>query len=186
MDLSRVTIAATADCDLGENPLWDEERNFICWTDISGGKIFRLRLPPSGLETIYQGPPVGGFTLQMNGDLLLFRVNDIALLHLDRAVSLVQPFLDKGALRFNDVSADPEARVALPLLAREVAQHANEGEDAESETHQCRRRVLRVVEDLADPVLSEKSNEAQSHVLWEFMDAVWVTFPEPRVARCSQ
>jgi D-xylonolactonase len=60
---------------------------------------------------IYRGVTVGGFTLQADGDLLLFRVADLALLHTDGRVEVLREFVDEGAVRFNDVIADPEGRV---------------------------------------------------------------------------
>jgi D-xylono/L-arabinono-1,4-lactonase len=111
MDSHLVTIAADVHCELGENPLWDPAQRRVYWTDIPAGRILRLDVASGKHEVIYQGPPVGGFTFQENGDLLLFRVNDLALLHPDGRVSLAQKFSDAGLSRFNDVIADPEGRV---------------------------------------------------------------------------
>lgn len=100
-----------AHCLLGENPLWHRESRCLYWTDIDAGRLHRLHLATGKAEQIYEGAPVGGFTLQASGDLLLFRVNDLALLKPDGAVSVLRPFDDPGAKRFNDVIADPEGRV---------------------------------------------------------------------------
>ena len=54
---------------------------------------------------------MGGFTIQENGNLLLFRVNDIASLSRDGKISIVRTYSDEGMARFNDVIADPEGRV---------------------------------------------------------------------------
>ena len=113
-----VTIVADSDCELGESPVWDEQRSCLYWTDITDGKIFRLSFPSGVVKVIYKGPPVGGFTLQPNGDLLLFRVNDIAELHPNGSVSSVQSFLDSSAARFNDVIADPNGRVFAGTIGR--------------------------------------------------------------------
>ena len=106
-----ITTLINDHCELGENPLWQGEEGCLYWTDIDGGKVHRFHLESGKHEIIYRGVTVGGFTFQANGDLLLFRVKDIALLHPDGEVEVVREFEDEGAKRFNDVIADPEGRV---------------------------------------------------------------------------
>jgi sugar lactone lactonase YvrE len=77
-------------CELAENPLWDLERNCVYWTDITAGKMYSLDLNSGLHRLIYQGPTVGGFTLQQDGKLLLFRVDDIALIEQNGIVSIQQ------------------------------------------------------------------------------------------------
>lgn len=109
--LTPTHIAGTEECQLSEGPLWNSESNFLFWTDITAGKIHRFDASTEQHKVIYQGEPVGGFTFQENGELLLFRVNDIALLKPDGRISKVRDFSDKGMNRFNDVIADPRGRV---------------------------------------------------------------------------
>ena len=60
---------------------------------------------------IYRGEKVGGFTLQEDGSLLLFRVSDIARLEPGtRAQTLVEVH-ESGMERFNDVIATPTGDV---------------------------------------------------------------------------
>ena len=66
-------------CHLGENPLWNAREQRLYWTDIGAGKIHRFDPQGGRHEIIYEGVPVGGFTFQANGDLLLFRIHDIAV-----------------------------------------------------------------------------------------------------------
>lgn len=107
MKLPPVTLAVAAAGELAENPLWHPERSCLYWTDILGGKIHAFE-PATGCHRIvYEGPPVGGFTLQENGDLLLFRVDDIVRLHPGGGLSMVRKFSAPGMQRFNDVIADP-------------------------------------------------------------------------------
>lgn len=106
-----ITSLINEHCELGENPLWHAEKGALFWTDITAGKIHQFHLASGRHEVIYRGPAVGGFTFQENGDLLLFRVNDIALLRGDGIVEKLRAFEDAGAARFNDVIADPEGRV---------------------------------------------------------------------------
>lgn len=112
MSDSAVSIVSDLRCELGEGPYWDEQRGCVFWTDIPAGKIYRHDFQTGLHSCIYTGEPVGGFTLQENGDLLLFRISDIALLSLDTgALESIIPFRDEGMKRFNDVIADPEGRV---------------------------------------------------------------------------
>lgn len=100
----------TTRCQLAENPLWHPERRRLYWTDITGGRVYSLD-PATGKEqTLYEGPSVGGFTFQENGNLL-FRVSDIAQLSESGNLTILRTFTDDGMERFNDVIADPQGRV---------------------------------------------------------------------------
>jgi D-xylonolactonase len=106
-----ITTLINDHCELGENPLWRPEDGCLYWTDITGGKVHRFHLATKAHRVIYSGEKVGGFTFQENGDLLLFRVGDLALLRTDGRVDVARGFSDEGMERFNDVTADPEGRV---------------------------------------------------------------------------
>ena len=105
-------------CALGENPLWNPADGSLYWTDITGGKVHRVHLASGRHEIIYRGEPVGGFTFQENGGLLLFRVHDFARLPEDGRVEVLREFTDDGSARFNDVIADPEGRVFAGTIGR--------------------------------------------------------------------
>ena len=109
----QIKLLANEHCKTGENPLWDAERECVYWTDIPNGKLFRYDIQSARHEQIYSGQPVGGFTLQADGNLLLFRVSDIAELPLPRGgeARTIIEYSDETMERFNDVSADPEGRV---------------------------------------------------------------------------
>jgi D-xylonolactonase len=94
---------------LVENPLWADGR--LLWTDITNGTISAWDSNDHSVSRIYSGVPVGGFTLQSDHSLLLFRVNDIACLKPDGRVAKLLPFEDDGAVRFNDVIAAPDGSV---------------------------------------------------------------------------
>jgi D-xylonolactonase len=113
-----ITTLINERCELGENPLWRMEDGSLFWTDITGGKLHRFHLESGQHEVIYRGVPVGGFTFQANGDLLLFRVNDMALLHPGGEVEVMQKFDDQGSRQFNDVIADPAGRVLAGTIGR--------------------------------------------------------------------
>ena len=104
---------------LGENPLWDAMRGLLFWTDIDAGELWRYNPKASKAECFYEGQKVGGFTLQRNGDLSLFRVNDIALIDPDNPehVRTIAEFRDPDAARFNDVQALPDGSVYAGTIA---------------------------------------------------------------------
>jgi D-xylono/L-arabinono-1,4-lactonase len=105
-------------CLLAENPLWNGDEGCLYWTDIDAGTVHRLHLASERHEVIYRGVSVGGFTFQAGGDLLLFRVSDLALLRSDGVVQVLRDFSDDGTARFNDVIADPEGRVFAGTIGR--------------------------------------------------------------------
>ncbi|MEW6304287.1 MAG: SMP-30/gluconolactonase/LRE family protein [Verrucomicrobiota bacterium] len=105
-------------CQLGENPLWNVEDQCVYWEDIDGGKVHRFNPATREHKVIYEGITVGGFTFQANGDLLLFRVYDLALLLPNGTVDVLRTFTDKGMTRFNDVIADPEGRVFAGTIGK--------------------------------------------------------------------
>lgn len=99
-------------CQLGENPLWDERRKCLFWVDILEKVIYRHETAAKETTVVYRGgPAVGGFTLQEDGNILLFREEDIAVLHENGDVECIISVQDEGMRRFNDVIADPEGRV---------------------------------------------------------------------------
>lgn len=107
----QVESLANEHCVTGECPLWHPEQNAVYWTDIPNGHLFRYFLGENRWERFYSGPEVGGFTFQADGDLLLFRVNEIVKLSPDGAETLVVNDIDSAMERFNDVTTDPEGRV---------------------------------------------------------------------------
>jgi sugar lactone lactonase YvrE len=118
MQTSSITVPTNAKCELAENPLWHPELKCVYWTDILAGKIFRLDCVSGKHEVIYRGEPVGGFTFQQNGDLLLFRVRDMVLLSRDGKLSQPRTICDDDMIRFNDVIAAPDGSVFAGTIGR--------------------------------------------------------------------
>lgn len=97
---------------LSENPLWDHETQTFYWTDIDNRRIYACDWADKTPRCIHEGDQqVGGFTIQEDGSLLLFRERDIALLHKDGQLEPLHLFSHEGSRRFNDVIADPMGRV---------------------------------------------------------------------------
>ena len=115
-----VELIANYRCACGENPLWDDRRQCLFWTDIPTGRLFCFDHASGRHAPIYAGDPVGGFTLQEDGALILFRVTDIARLDEEgqQAGSLV-PFADEGVPRFNDVIAAPDGTVFAGTMGKD-------------------------------------------------------------------
>lgn len=111
MSHGEIELVADAHCELGEHPTWDPERGRLLWTDIARGRLYRLDVHTGRWEGFYEGAPVGGFTRQADGTLLLFRVNEVCRLHDDGRSDTLAQNIDPDMERFNDVIADPEGRV---------------------------------------------------------------------------
>jgi sugar lactone lactonase YvrE len=110
---------ANAHCDTGENPLWDAEKRLVYWEDIPNGRVFRLNVDTLEWGKIYDGPLVGGFTLQEDGRLLLFRENEYGILQDDGSVQSLAQGVFPETGRFNDVMADPFGGVLAGTMGKE-------------------------------------------------------------------
>jgi sugar lactone lactonase YvrE len=117
-DQTEVTVAAQLDCiadygcETGENPLWHPMEKKLYWTDIPNGRIYRYD-PATGIhERCYAGRPVGGFTVQTDGSLLLFMDRGTVANWKDgKLTEVIAEIEEERASRFNDVIADPAGRV---------------------------------------------------------------------------
>jgi D-xylonolactonase len=105
---------------LAENPVWDGERNRVLWTDIEAGEVFAMDWGGGGagaVERLYHGPKVGGFTLQRDGSVLLFRERDVAVLDARGGVRTVLDAPNDKATRFNDCMALPSGAVIAGTIS---------------------------------------------------------------------
>jgi D-xylonolactonase len=97
----------------GENPLWDDRRDVLFWVDIPPGKLFAWdRATGTHRLVIEYGRECGAFTLQENGDLLLFFTDEMARLNPDTGeLTTLKTGIAPDTGRFNDCLADPKGRV---------------------------------------------------------------------------
>ncbi|HSW45791.1 MAG TPA: SMP-30/gluconolactonase/LRE family protein [Phycisphaerae bacterium] len=116
--MPRPEPVANYHCHTGENPLWDDERQVVYWTDIPKGRLFRYDARTGEHRQIYSGEPVGGFTLQKDGSLLLFQVNKFSLMRPDGGTRILVEGIDDDMVRFNDVIADPRGRVYAGTIGK--------------------------------------------------------------------
>jgi D-xylonolactonase len=99
-------------CITGESPLWHPDEGRLYWIDIDAGRMFRYD-PATGVhEQCYSGPVLGGFTIQADGNLLLFMEKGAIRVWRDGFLdTIVESIPEESDSRFNDVIADLEGRV---------------------------------------------------------------------------
>jgi len=115
-----IEALANAHCVCGENPLWDSNRRRVFWTDIETGRVFCLDVASGDWKQIYSGEKVGGFTLQDDGSLVVFRVNEFARLDVETGnVESLVCGIDANSGRFNDVMADADGSVLAGTMGRD-------------------------------------------------------------------
>lgn len=99
-------------CQIGENPLWHAVEKRVYWCDISTGRLFRYHPASGNHEQFYQGEVVGGFTIQVDGSLLLFMERGaVKVWREGKLTTLIQGIPQLLDTRFNDVIADPAGGV---------------------------------------------------------------------------
>ncbi len=100
-------------CVVGENPLWHARERRLYWVDINTGRLCVYDPATQAASICFAGDPIGGFTVQADGSLLLFMARGaIARWRDGHALQTVIPEIAaERESRFNDVIADPEGRV---------------------------------------------------------------------------
>lgn len=107
-------LIADTRCQVGEGPYWHPEEHRLYWVDIPAGRLYRHDPATESHELVYASPddPIGGFTLQADGALLLFQSRGAVRTWQDgRVATLIEAIPEERDGRFNDVIADPEGRV---------------------------------------------------------------------------
>lgn len=105
-------IVADYQCVTGEGPLWHPVEKRLYWVDIPSGRLMRYDPAARSSEVFEIGSPIGGFTLQADGDLLLFMARGaVQRWHNGALTPVVEEIPYEADNRFNDVIADPEGRV---------------------------------------------------------------------------
>lgn len=70
---TRVTKIADAECHTGEGVLWHPDEQRFYWVDIPDGQLFSYDPRRDDHVLAYERDgAIGGFTIQRDGDLLLF------------------------------------------------------------------------------------------------------------------
>jgi len=105
-------ILVNQHCGCGENPLYDEARGILYWCDIPPGKIFALDVRSGAHRLLYQGAECGAFTLQSDGNLLIFPGHDALILDVESGQTTpVKSEVVSDTGRFNDCIVAPDGRI---------------------------------------------------------------------------
>lgn len=114
-------LIADYNCRTGEGPVWHEDERRLYWLDIPAGKLYRYD-PKTGEHGLcFQNKPIGGFTVQNDGSLLLFMADCTVAVWQDGTI--VETIIDsipeerEAGARFNDVIADPRGGVFCGTMA---------------------------------------------------------------------
>ena len=103
-----------------ENPLWHPQHQCLYWSDIPEGRLFRYYPGDHAYEQIYSGEPVGGFTIQADGALLLLKSEGTVEIWKEGDIIPVIPSIPEAkGTRFNDAIADRRGRVYAGIMATE-------------------------------------------------------------------
>lgn len=98
--------------ETGEGPLYHPDEHRLYWVDIPNGHMYRYDLDSGEHEQCYAGPSIGGYTIQADGSLLLFKANgEITVWNEGREETIIEEIPEERGSRFNDVIAGPEGRV---------------------------------------------------------------------------
>lgn len=109
-----LSIIADYKCHTGEGCLWHTDEQALYWVDIPQGKLFRYDPATQQHSMIYHDRPIGGYTIQENGDLLCFRdKGNIVLLNSKGGYikTIIDSIPELSDTRFNDVVATPAGGV---------------------------------------------------------------------------
>jgi sugar lactone lactonase YvrE len=116
--MKQVELIADCACLTGENPLWHPMEQRLYWLDIPRGRMFRYDPATGKHEQCHEGEPVGGFTVQADGSLLMFGDHGSIRVWREGIVrTIVEEVPEERESRFNDVIADPSGRVFCGTMA---------------------------------------------------------------------
>jgi sugar lactone lactonase YvrE len=109
---TELTLIADYACVVGEGPMWHPLEKRVYWLDIGLGRMFRYDPATGKHEQIYEGEPIGGYTIQEDGSLLLFLGRGaVKVWREGQLTPVIDEIPDERESRFNDVFADPAGRV---------------------------------------------------------------------------
>lgn len=113
-------LIANYSCVTGEGPLWHSDRNLLYWIDIPNGRLFQYDPKTEEHQIVFEGPQIGGFTIQTDGKLLLFmEKGSIAKWSIEGLETVVEGIGGEEDSRFNDVIAAPNGSVFCGTMPTE-------------------------------------------------------------------
>ena len=106
------TLVVDSKCICGEGPLWHPDEGCLYYVDIDAGRLYRYDPASGACDVVLEDEPIGGFTFQKDGSLLLFQARGaIRRWQNGTLTTLLEEIPDERETRFNDVAADPMGRV---------------------------------------------------------------------------
>lgn len=105
-------ILPVALADLGEGPVWDEQRNRLLWVDIVSGRVNQWYADTEEYEAVDFPCKVGSIALMQTNKLVAATDKGFAFLNLENGefAYLVDPEEGKKGNRFNDGKCDSQGR----------------------------------------------------------------------------
>jgi len=111
-------VVVNKNCALGEALLWHPDECCLYWSDIPAGILYRYSPSSQQTDSFSVGAPVGGFTINQDGRLLIFMADGAVKLWSERGVeTVIKELPEERGNTFNDVIADPEGRVFCGVLS---------------------------------------------------------------------
>ncbi|MBL4699914.1 MAG: SMP-30/gluconolactonase/LRE family protein, partial [Phycisphaeraceae bacterium] len=106
---------------LGEGPLWHQQEKKLYWVDILRGQIQTYDPVTAKHEIIYEDRAVGGYTIEPDGSLILFRDKGNIVQFKNGKVfkTILEQIEGEVDGRFNDVIAAPCGRVFCGTISTE-------------------------------------------------------------------
>jgi sugar lactone lactonase YvrE len=106
-------VIADYPCITGEGPLWHPDERKLYWVDIPPGRLYRWDPAIRQSELVLETDPIGGFTIQDDGSLLLCMAKGAVKIWKEGQplITVIDHLDEEVDTRFNDVIADPAGRV---------------------------------------------------------------------------
>jgi sugar lactone lactonase YvrE len=110
---NKLEVVVDHRCLLGEGPVWDGERNVICWLDVLSGQVHEYSEIERKHSVLDVGQMVGCIAITSDGNFIAGLKNGLGFI--DRASGLVtmigNPEEQLPNNRFNDGKCDPAGRL---------------------------------------------------------------------------
>lgn len=119
-------LAFEYDAELGECPVWDDQKKLLCWVDILSGRLFRYDPVQKTNEIFEIGEHIGSFSLLEKGGTLVALQSGFAFysFHTKQLEQIGNPESHLTNHRFNDGKCDAAGRFWSGTLSYDVMENA--------------------------------------------------------------
>ena len=76
-------LVLDAKADLGEGPVWDDQKDQLIWVDIMANRVNLFEPSTAAIRSINVGAPVGAVAMCASGRLLLALADGLAYLNME-------------------------------------------------------------------------------------------------------